>query len=152
MNIWQERFIKLALEVADWSKDPATKVGAVIVDDKKRIVSVGYNGFPRGVHDNPERYEDREIKYKFVAHAERNALDNAFISVEGCTLYTTLYPCNECTKSIIQKGITTIVTPDYHNVSEKSQEVRGYKWSQIMLEESGIEVIMIDPDLITKKI
>lgn len=104
------RFMELAEHVAGWSKDPSTKVGCVIVDQQNRVVSLGFNGFPRGVKDTNLRYMDKETKYLFVAHAERNALDNAPLSVEGCTLYSPLLPCNECAKSIIQKGIKKVVS------------------------------------------
>ena len=110
MTDWDRRFLDLCEHIATWSKDPSTKLGSVIVDDKKRIVSVGYNGFPRGVFDYEERYNDRPTKYLFVAHAERNALDNAPMMVDGCTLYVALEPCVECAKSIIQKGIKKVVT------------------------------------------
>jgi dCMP deaminase len=110
MSKWPDRFMALAEHVATWSKDPSTKVGCVIVDKQNRVVSVGFNGFPRGIKDFAERYNDKETKYLFVAHAERNALDNAPLSVEGCTLYSPLLPCNECAKSIIQKGITKVVS------------------------------------------
>ena len=107
---WNRRFMALAGHISTWSKDPSTKVGCVIVDKQKRVVSVGFNGLPRGVKDLDSRYADRPTKYLFVAHAERNALDNAPLSVEGCTLYSPLLPCNECAKSIIQKGITKVVS------------------------------------------
>lgn len=110
MNKWSERFMELAEHVAEWSKDPSTKVGCVIVDQQNRVVSLGFNGFPRGIKDLPARYQNKETKYLFVAHAERNALDNAPLSVEGCTLYSPLLPCNECAKSIIQKGIKKVVS------------------------------------------
>lgn len=110
MTDWDKRFMDLADHVSQWSKDPSTKVGAVIVNQDKQILSVGYNGFPRGVVDSPERYNHRETKYLFVAHAERNALDNAFTDIRGSTLYTSLCPCNECAKSIIQKGVQRVVT------------------------------------------
>lgn len=110
MNKWSERFMELAEHVAEWSKDPSTKVGCVIVDKQNRVVSLGFNGFPRGIKDLPARYKNKETKYLFVAHAERNALDNAPLSVEGCTLYSPLLPCNECAKSIIQKGIKKVVS------------------------------------------
>lgn len=107
---WDKRFMDLADHVAKWSKDPSTKVGAIIVNQNKQILSIGYNGFPRGVEDRQWRYDDREMKYLFVAHAERNAIDNAFTDIRGSTLYTSLCPCNECAKSIIQKGIARVVT------------------------------------------
>lgn len=110
MSKWSTRFMELAEHVAGWSKDPSTKVGCVIVDKQNRVVSLGFNGFPRGVRDIDLRYADKETKYLFVAHAERNALDNAPLSVEGCTLYSPLLPCNECAKSIIQKGIKKVVS------------------------------------------
>lgn len=107
---WDTRFLDLANHVAQWSKDPSTKVGAVIANDQHQVLSLGYNGFPRGVEDRESRYNDRETKLLFVAHAERNALDNAFVDVRGATLYTSLCPCNECAKSIIQKGIKRVVS------------------------------------------
>lgn len=140
MRSWDRRFLDLAEHIAQWSKDPRTKVGAVIVDEKKRVVSVGYNGFPRGVDDTPDRYEDRETKHLFVAHAERNALDNAPLMVDGCTLYVPLLPCNECAKSIIQKGITRVVTytPD--------RDGTGFNWdiTKKMFEESGVALELLD--------
>lgn len=133
---WDRRFLDLADHVAQWSKDPRTKVGAVIVDQKNRVVSIGYNGFPRGVDDSDKRYENRALKHKLVAHAERNALDNAPLMVEGCTLYVPLMPCNECAKSIVQKGITKVVT--YY--PDRSGE--GFNWdvTKMLFAESGIEL------------
>lgn len=134
---WHKRFLDLAEHVAQWSKDPRTKVGAVIVDEKKRVVSVGYNGFPRGVDDNPHRYDDRPTKHLFVAHAERNALDNAPLMVDGFTMYSPLLPCSECAKSIIQKGIKRVVT------YTPTRDGVGFNWNitRIMFEESGVELV-----------
>ena len=135
---WDERFLDLASLVATWSKDPTTKVGACVVDSKRHVVSVGYNGFPRGIFDLKERYDDRPTKHLFVCHAERNALDNAHCDVTGCTLYCTLFPCNECAKSIIQRGIKEVVTftddrPDlYHwDVTKKMFREAGISWTFI---------------------
>ncbi len=94
---WDDRFLNLAKFVAEWSKDPSTKVGAVIVRPDRTVASVGYNGFPRGVLDHVDRYSDRDTKYAMVVHAENNALINARQSLEGCTLYVTpLPPCTQC--------------------------------------------------------
>lgn len=136
MNKWGERFMQLAEHVAEWSYDPRTKVGAVIVDDKKRVVSMGYNGFPRGVKDLPERYNDRETKLLFVCHAERNALDNAPLSVEGCTMYVPLMPCNECAKSIIQNGISKVIT-------RRPPDDNRFNWhiTEEMFKESGVSLV-----------
>lgn len=131
---WDRRFLDLAGHVAQWSKDPRTQVGSVIVDSRKRVVSVGFNGFPTGVIDIPERYEDRNIKHMYVAHAERNALDNAPLMVDGCTLYTTLFPCNECAKSIIQKGIVRVVS--YHN--DINDDRFGWGYTNTMFVEAGV--------------
>lgn len=114
---WDRRFIELARHVAQWSKDPSTKVGAVIVDPTTRsVVGMGYNGFPRGVQDTADRLNDRPTKYKIVAHAELNAILNAVAPVKGCVMYvwptfhTGFVPtCNECAKAIIQAGITEVI-------------------------------------------
>lgn len=142
LNKWDLRFMELAMYVADWSKDPSTRVGAVVVAPDRRIVSLGYNGFPRGVADTDERLNDRPIKYAFVAHAERNAIDNADVSMRGCTLYVTLQPCAECTKSIIQKGIAKVVCAVDTKKTVHYDTFIDY--SLVMLNEAGVEVIQID--------
>lgn len=135
MSKWSDRFLALAEHIAEWSQDPSTKVGAVIVDSQKRVVSMGYNGFPRGIKDLPERYKNRETKHLFVCHAERNAIDNAPRSVEGCTIYVPLLPCNECAKSIIQSGIKKVVT--YQPTREDK-----FNWdiTRLMFQEAGISL------------
>jgi dCMP deaminase len=132
MNKWDKRFMELAEHVASWSYDPNTKVGCVIVDDRNRI--------PRGVDDSPFRYRDRPTKHLFVAHAERNALDNSPHSVEGCTMYVPLLPCNECAKSIIQRGIKKVVA----NTPTRSGE--GFNWdiTKTMFEEAGVELQLVE--------
>ena len=140
-NIWDERFIGLAQHVATWSKDPRTKVGAVLVNETKQVLSVGYNGFPRGVFDLLARYEERETKLMFVAHAERNALDNCFADTRGSTLYCTLPPCNECVKSIIQKGVKRIVT-----LTSDARPQDNGNVAITMLAEAGIQLDFINYD------
>ena len=140
MADWNKRFLDLAEHVASWSKDPRTKVGAVVVDEKKRVVSLGYNGFPRGVLDIDSRYNDRDTKHLFVAHAERNALDNAPLMVDGCTLYVSLLPCNECAKSIIQKGIIKVVT----YVPDRDGKRFGWDTTLMMFEEAGVEIEYVE--------
>jgi len=108
---WDKRFVDLANHIAKWSKDPSTKVGSVIVDHDKRIIGLGYNGFPRGVPDHPEVYADKLTKYRFVVHAEANAILNANVGVKGMTMYATKYPCSECAKLIIQSGISRVISP-----------------------------------------
>jgi dCMP deaminase len=135
---WDVRFMDLALHVAQWSKDPSTKVGSVIVRPDKRIVSLGYNGFPSGVCDHEERYAERAVKCKFVSHAERNALDNVSQDVTGCTLYSTLQPCPDCAKSIIQKGIAEVVTIVDDEKTILLDEFMNY--SYVMLTEANVGI------------
>lgn len=115
---WHARFLALAEHIAGWSKDPSTKVGCVIVGPDKEVRAQGYNGFPRGVYETPERLV-RPTKYLFTEHAERNAIYNAArvgTTTAGCTAYSTLCPCMDCARAIIQSGITTVVTrkPDFN--------------------------------------
>ena len=132
---WDERFIELAKLVGSWSKDPSTQVGAVIVDTNNRIVSIGFNGFPKGVKDTEERLLDRDKKYAIVVHAEANALMFANSSVEGCTLYTYPFqPCSRCAGLIIQSGIKRIVSISNNN---KNWE-ENFKLSRQLFKESGI--------------
>ena len=138
---WDKRMLDLASHVSSWSKDPNTKVGAVITYPDNRIVSMGYNGFPRGVKDLEERYKNRETKLKFVCHAERNALDNAEASVAGCNMYVTLQPCCDCTKSIIQKGIKRLVTRVDTTREQYYKEFTDY--SLVMLREAGVRVLQV---------
>jgi dCMP deaminase len=131
---WDRRFLDMAHTIASWSKDPSTKVGAVIVNQRHRLVSVGYNGFPAEVEDTDERYDNRELKYKMVVHAERNAIDNAERSVEGCTIYITLPPCCTCAGGIITKGIREVVTVK----SDHPRWVADFEISKIMFHEAGV--------------
>jgi dCMP deaminase len=112
MSKWNERYIKLAQEVSTWSKDPSRKIGAIAVGSKGQILSQGYNGFPRGMLDLKERYDDRPTKYKYVVHAEMNCIYNATlngVSLDGASLYVYGLPvCSECAKGIIQVGITSV--------------------------------------------
>ncbi len=132
---WDERFIELAKLVGSWSKDPSTQVGAVIVDDDKRIVSIGFNGFPKGVKDSQKRLVDRDEKYAIIVHAEANALMFANRSVEGCTLYTWPFqPCSRCAGLIIQSGIKRVVSVIHNDDRWK----KNFEISQKLFTESGI--------------
>lgn len=103
---WDLRFIHLANQVSQWSKDPSTKVGAIIVDKDRRIVAAGYNGAPKGVEE--PYYSDRDQKLLRTIHAEANALHFAN-DVTGCTMYITAAPCAHCAGHIIQRGIQRVV-------------------------------------------
>ncbi len=106
---WDVRFLELARHVAQWSKDPSTKCGAVIVDDTKRVVSMGFNGFARGTDDSPERYADRDYKLENVIHGEENAILQAGEDLHGYSIYSSAMPCGSCAARIIQVGIQTVV-------------------------------------------
>ena len=133
---WDDRFIGLAKLVGSWSKDPSTQVGAVIVDEDHRIISIGFNGLPKGVEDEHSRLHDRDIKYETIIHAEANALMFANRSTKNCTLYTWPFqPCSRCAGLIIQSGMIKEI------VSVKNTDPRWEKNFNLavqMLEESGI--------------
>ncbi len=145
MNKWDIRFMELARHIATWSKDPSTKVGAVIVDDKRRVVSVGYNGFPIEVVDSEDRYQNREIKYKLVVHGEANALMNATSSLEGCTLYNTLMPCSTCAGLIIQAGIKKVIVPPIPD-NLKGRWNDDMQYSVTMFQEAGVELVFVEEE------
>lgn len=113
MDKWDARYIGLAKEVAKWSKDPSSKIGAIAVGGKGEILSTGYNGFPRHILDMDERLMDRQIKYKYIVHAEANCIYNATyngVSLNGATMYVAGLPsCSECAKAMIQVGIKKVV-------------------------------------------
>ena len=143
MNKWTRRYLDMAKEVATWSKDPSTKVGAVAVGSKGQILSQGYNGFPRGVKDTPERYDVREEKYKYVVHGEMNAIYNAChtgASLDGATLYVTGLPvCSECAKGIIQVGISKVIMEYPKDIPDSWRE--SMKTTGSMFLESGVTFI-----------
>lgn len=107
---WDKRFLRLADEVASWSKDPSTQVGCVLVDDKKRVIGMGYNGFARGVKDSLSLLNNRPIKYQMIIHAEANALLNAVANVEGAHAYVSQRPCAPCMALLLQSGITSLIS------------------------------------------
>ena len=111
--MWSDKYIKLAKEISTWSKDPSTKIGAVVVGADGQILSQGFNGFPRGIKDSEERLNNRERKYELVVHGEMNAIYNASlngVSLKDSTIYVYGLPtCNECAKGIIQVGIKKVV-------------------------------------------
>jgi len=109
---WEQRYLDLAQHISTWSKDPSRQIGAVVVGDSGQILSIGYNGFPRGINDD-ERLHDRETKYSLVVHAEMNAIYNATlngISLRDSTLYVWGLPvCSDCARGVIQVGIKRVV-------------------------------------------
>lgn len=117
---WDQRFLRIAQETAQWSKDKSRKVGCVIVGPSKEIRATGYNGFPRGVEDDVPSRHERPAKYLWTEHAERNAIYNAArhgVALECCTIYLPWYPCVDCARAIIQCGIIEVVAvePDWND-------------------------------------
>jgi dCMP deaminase len=139
---WHDRFLDMAHIVASWSKDPSTKVGCVIVDAKRRVLSVGYNGFPRGVADNPASLNDRPTKLMCTVHAEMNAILNTAtpIQLEGATLYATLFPCCECAKAIIQSGVAEVIT----HYPDSPKWVESHKMANQMFLQSNVKVTLFE--------
>ena len=134
---WDQRFLSMASLVATWSKDPSTQVGAVIVDRERRVVSLGYNGFPKGISDD-KRLDKRQTKYKMIVHAECNALLFASKNLTGCTIYTHPFmPCPTCTGMIIQSGITRAVSLENKNWRWQEE----FETSRKMFEEAGIDLL-----------
>ena len=141
---WDLRFLELAKHISTWSKDPSTQLGAVIVDKNKRVISMGYNGFPRGVKDTPERLNNREVKYSMVVHGEMNAIIFATQPLEGSALY--IWPflsCSVCTAVIINAGVKRVVAP----LNDNPRWIESFKLSQTLYFEAGVQVILL-PGLI----
>jgi len=142
---WDIRFVKLAMHIANWSKDPSTKVGCVVVGEDREIRSTGFNGFPRGIKDDEERLLDREQKYPLICHAEENAIMHAArigVSLKGSTAYVTWPPCSRCARSLIQSGIKEIIYPTPGEIPERW--INDFNISNGMISEAGVIVRTID--------
>ncbi|HEY3251543.1 MAG TPA: dCMP deaminase family protein [Ignavibacteria bacterium] len=141
---WDEYFMGIALLSAKRSKDPSTQVGACIVNQYKKIVGIGYNGFPIGCSDDElpwvrDSDNQNETKYPYVVHAEANAILNSTKDLHGARIYVGLFPCNECTKLIIQSGIKEIVY-----MSDKYKDTDPVKASKRMLDMAGVSYRQLD--------
>lgn len=138
----EQNFINLCGNIATWSKDKSSKVGAIAVGPDNEIRSVGYNGFPRGINDDIEERYERPDKYLFTEHAERNCVYNAArmgTSLKDCTMYLQWFPCADCARAIIQSGITKIfaTNPDLSH----SRWGEHFRAAKQMLEEAGVEIV-----------
>lgn len=152
---WDLRFLELAKLTASWSKDPSTKIGAVVVGPDMEIRSTGFNGFPRGVEDTDERLNNREEKLALVVHAEMNAILNAArvgTRIEGCTMYLAATnksgavwggpPCVRCAVEVIQAGITTVVS--YPKKSAPSRWQSSLAAAEVLLKEAGVNLVEVE--------
>jgi dCMP deaminase len=142
---WHVRFIKLAHEVAEWSKDPSTKVGCVLVKNK-RVISTGYNGFPKNISDSFDRLMDREQKYEMTVHAEINAITTAAlhgVSTEGATAYVTFNPCSRCSAVLINAGIDSVYVSTANEIP--TRWLSNFILASKLLAEAGVAYSTIDP-------
>ncbi|CAH8512175.1 unnamed protein product [Schistosoma margrebowiei] len=143
---WDEYFMSIALLSAMRSKDPSTQVGACIVNQEKKIVGIGYNGMPNGILDDDvpwgkESTNELENKYLYVCHAELNAVLNRNEAHSGgCTLFTTMFPCNECAKVIIQAGIKEVV---YY--SDKKNGTESNQAAKYLFNKAGVSIRKFTP-------
>ncbi|MDP7658840.1 MAG: dCMP deaminase family protein [Candidatus Thalassarchaeaceae archaeon] len=138
---WDGRFLNLAKHISEWSKDPSTKVGCVVVGIDREIRSTGFNGFPRGIEDSMDRLEDREQKYPLICHAEENAIMHAArigISLKDCSAYVTWPPCSRCARSLIQAGVNEVVYPSDSEIPERWKD--DFEIAIGMMEEAGVKV------------
>jgi dCMP deaminase len=140
---WCDRFLRLAEEAASWSKDPKGGVGAVVVDDRKRVIGLGFNGFPDRIPDTPELLADPAAKLPRMIHAEVNAVLNAVAPVHGASLFTTLAPCAECAKLLIQAGIVAVYRRPHPEERHRSWAA-SFKTAGAILKEAGVEQGTVD--------
>lgn len=142
---WHVRFLRLAQEVSSWSIDPSTKVGCVLVKNK-RVVSTGYNGFPKNISDSFDRLMDRDQKYEITVHAEVNAVTTAAlhgVSTDGCIAYVTFSPCSRCASVLINAGITSVYVSGGSIIPDRWLE--NFIVASKLLAEAGVHYSVLDP-------
>ena len=156
---WDSYFMGIALLSAQRSKDPGPQVGACIVDNNNKIMSVGYNGFPHGCDDDEFPWDrsgdEYDTKYPYVCHAELNAiLNNGGRNLNGCKIYVALFPCNECAKAIIQSGIREVMfLSDKYKDSLNNRESRrmfdaaGVKYTKVKMNRDGLQISFKEEDI-----
>ena len=141
MNKWDTRFLKLAKEIATWSKDPSTQVGAIAVKDR-RILATGYNGFPKGIEDKEQTLNNRESKLRLMVHGEMNMIFNAVehgVNLKDSTVYVWGLPvCEDCFKGLIQVGVVRVVMPDIEIHAKKWKH--GCEFGKCKMKDVGIQV------------
>lgn len=148
---WDKRWMEVAELFGTWSKDPSTKVGCVVIGSSNQVLTQGFNGFPRGATDSMARYRDRAVKYKWIEHAERNAIYNAArtgTSLMQATAYVPWFPCVECARAIAQSGITTVVTnnPSGYGSSFMVRWGQDFAISCDVLNETNVAIRYIEKD------
>lgn len=148
-HAWDKKFLKLAAEIATWSKDPSRQIGAVAIGPNRNMLATGYNGFPRGVYDTEDRLTDRNEKYKFIVHAEMNCIYNAThngVSLDGAHLYVHGLPvCHECAKGVVQVGISRVIMPDDvwvldENIENDKKWIESWRLTKQIFTEGNVVV------------
>lgn len=138
---WDECFMRMAHVISERSKDPSTQAGAVVADVNNVVVGVGYNGFPRGIKNEDLPWEKignlEDTKYAYICHAEENAIYNANNFTKNCKIYCTLFPCNECAKTIIQNGIKEVVyeSDKYKNTGQVIASKKMFKMAGVKIRQ-----------------
>jgi dCMP deaminase len=141
---WHVRFLRLAEEVSTWSIDPSTKVGCVLARNK-RVISTGYNGFPKNISDSFDRLMDRDQKYEITVHAEVNAVTTAAlhgVSTDGCTAYVTFSPCSRCASVLINAGITSVYVSAGSEIPDRW--LQNFILASKLLAEAGVHYQVLD--------
>lgn len=138
---WDRFFLGMADYISQASKDPSTKVGAILTDTKRRVISVGYNGQAQGIADTEERLHNRELKYLTTIHGEVNCIIFSQRDLSGCTLFTTPFlPCSVCASIVIQSGICRVVS----YVNDNPRWIKSFDLSQSLFEEARVELKLYD--------
>jgi len=145
---WDELFMSMVFLVAMKSKDDNTNIGAVIVDNDNRVVSVGYNGMPRGVDDTKKDRYKKPGKLLWFEHAERNSIYNAKRDLEGCRMYTNGIPCADCARAVIQSGIKEVIVHKKWNLENSERWKESCNAGKVMLNESGISIRYYDKSVV----
>ena len=140
-NSWKLKYLNLAKQISAWSKDPSTKVGCVAIGNHGQVLSQGYNGFPRGISDSEDKLNNKNIKYKYMVHAEMNCIYHA--SINGVSLLNShffvygLIICHECAKGIIQVGVKKVYMKKYKSIPD--QWKKSYALTKKLFNEAGVE-------------
>jgi len=145
---WDDYFMTMVYLVAMRSKDDSTHIGAVVVDPKNRVVSLGYNSFPRGIRDDVPERQERPEKYFWFEHGERNAIYNARRDLEGCKMYTNGIPCMDCSRAVVQAGLVHVTVDKRWHDTNYNQWKEHAERALILFKEAGITVSYWDGKLL----
>lgn len=148
---WFERFMSMADLICKWSKDPSSQVAAVAINQKRQLLSMGYNGFPRRIKDDESRYAVREVKYKYVLHAEQNLISNAVsngISLDhSVVLVSGIPPCERCALELIQADISTVVVKGSDitklQIEKRDTWIDGFRLACELFEEAKVKIVIL---------